>query len=334
MSLLTIIVPTFNRADSLALLLNTLCLELSGLESQVDVVVGDNCSTDSTQGVTRAFKASWPNVTLLRHASNVGPDENFCRCIEQVHTRYFWIIGDDDLPRAGALRQVIDLLAAASPDLVYLESDWQQELTSNNPDDPMTKIQPVALGRMAFARRVHVWSTFISGMVVNLETYRTNHGLGSIRRHSGTNLVQLGWVLGSLKTGQRFIYVSEKCVLAKLGNTGGYAVLKVFGQNFAEIVSDIFGPTSRITEVIIRRCALGYLPGLIWSLRFANVGDFDAEDPMVVLRPRLLGHLAYWIFLMPVARLPRPLSWFSLRVSQLVSRAVVLHDRVLEHLHC
>lgn len=129
--LLTIIVPTYNRAPCLAMLLDALCVELLGLEGQVVVVIGDNASTDATPTVVAAFAGRWKATRVLRHVDNLGPDENFCRCIETVVTPYLWIIGDDDLPRAGAIQLLINLLRKHDPDLVYMTSRWAPTLSSH-----------------------------------------------------------------------------------------------------------------------------------------------------------------------------------------------------------
>ena len=242
--LLTIIVPTYNRAECLELLLTTLAREMAELEGRVGIIVGDNASTDRTPDVTSAFAASAPAALVIRHDANLGPDENFCRCVERVTSRYFWIIGDDDLPRAGAIRHVLELLATHSPDLVYLESDWRPEIRDNDPHDPVRDEAPDLMVSLRFARRVHVWTTFISGIVVDRESLVAKQPPEQLRRYSNTSLVQLGWVLGTLKAGTRFLVVRQKCILATQGNTGGYSVLKVFGNNFPSIVSDALGADS------------------------------------------------------------------------------------------
>src|SRR5690349_9740053 len=112
--LLTLIVPTYNRADSLELLLRTLADECRGLAGAVSVLVSDNASTDRTPEVTRAAQAAWPELLVQRHPANCGPEENFCTGVERVESRYFWIIGDDDCPKRGVLAKIVSLLQERS----------------------------------------------------------------------------------------------------------------------------------------------------------------------------------------------------------------------------
>lgn len=332
--LLTIAVPTYNRADCLELLLSTLLRELQGLEGRVAVVVGDNASTDRTTEVTAAFAAAWRDTVLVRHEQNLGMDGNFCGCAERVRTPYFWVVGDDDLPRAGAVRAVLSLLEREAPDLVYLDSRWLPDLKDMAPAPPVETLQAVALGRLAFARRVHVWTTYLSGMVV-----RSTPLLGDparLRRYADTQLSQLAWVLEALGRGQRFIHVTTPCVFATEGNTGGYKVLQVFGQNFPAIVREALAQTkpagASLAHAILRRTALGYLPDLLWGLRAAKLGRFEHEDAAAVLRPQFGTSIAFHCLLRPIGHASRPIARMALAAAHLASRIVRAGDRLAERL--
>src|ERR1700761_1591163 len=106
-ALLTIVVPTYNRRDNLALLLRALQPELAPLRESVAVLVSDNASTDGTQALTQEMQAQWPELVVQRHPANLGPDGNFASCVARVDTRYFWIIGDDDLPKRGVVAKLV-----------------------------------------------------------------------------------------------------------------------------------------------------------------------------------------------------------------------------------
>lgn len=299
--LLTIIVPTYNRARHLGMLLDALSVELHGLEDQVVVVIGDNASSDETPEVTALFADRWEASRVLRHAENLGPEENFCRCIETVETPYFWIIGDDDLPRAGAIQLLINLLHAHDPDLVYLTSRWVPTLSSHEEAGKVTGLRAKLLDQQAFARSVHVWTTFISGVIVK-KVFAPN---GSLRQFTGTSLVQLGWVLGALRDGHRFVYVSDPCVLATLGNSGGYGVLEVFGNNFQRVAREVFSGSAahrRLAEDMVRRTSAAFLPDLIWELRHARLGAFDPNESIAAkLEPQLGRSLLYHLLIKPLA---------------------------------
>lgn len=299
--LLTIIIPTYNRAACLRMLLEALRVELRGLDGHVAVIIGDNASTDDTPAVAQNFASIWPETRLLRHKENLGPDENFCRCVEQVSSSYFWIIGDDDLPRAGAIQPLLIMLREHQPDLVYLSSMWTTVLACHDESLHVNDLEASLLDRVTFARRVHVWTTFISGSIVK----RALAPDYSLRRFTGSHLVQLGWVLGALRNGSRFVHVATPCVLATSGNSGGYSLLKVFGNNFQRIAREAMSGSHELESVaegMIRRASLAYLPDLVWAFRQNRVGSFDpSENVTAALKPELGSSLAYRFLIQPLS---------------------------------
>lgn len=302
-AVLTIIVPTYNRSSFLEKLLKALEAELSGLGG-VCVIVGDNASTDATADVTARFQARQPAWRMLRHPENCGAEENFCRCIEQVQTPYFWIIGDDDLPREGVVRRVAELLHAEQPDLLYLRSEWKPDVGEDR-RWPMAQPTPWRMrDRASFAASVHVWVTFISGMVVRRDAVQPPQAL---RRFMGSYLVQLGWVLPTLMAGHKFITVDEPWMLATNENTGGYKLLTVFGRNLVEVVESACSPDSVVSRHILRALLWNYLPGLLWMVRSRDTQAFQGESVLDALAP-LRRFAAYRWLLVPLYRLPLPLA--------------------------
>jgi len=306
-SLLTIVIPTYNRADCLSLLLTTLTEELCGLEEKVRVIVGDNASTDHTPAVTNAFLAANPTAEILRHSENLGADENFCRCIDNAHSQFFWIIGDDDLPKSGVLAAVVALLEQEDTDILYLNSEWMPAIRSAKDGEQVARLTARKLGGEDFAREVNVWVTFISGMVVNRERlFALNPGL-DIRRFNGTCLVQLGWVLPLLMSGSSFKICGQRCVLATSGNTGGYGLFTVFGKHFPTILDAVCGSSSLIGRSISSQLRWVYIPRLIKGTRFGNIGAFQSEDILGSLAA-FKGSLAYRLAMRPLIQFPRPLA--------------------------
>ena len=302
--LLTIIVPTYNRARRLSLLLNHLAQQLKGLDGLVQVIIGDNASTDETPEVIQAFMLKYPSTQVLRHCANLGADENFCRCLDQVSTRFFWIIGDDDLPKHGVVAAVLSFLEKEGADLLYLNSEWGTDICNEKQSEHIKNFPVRTKSREAFAQEVNVWVTFISGLVVNRERlFELNPSL-DIRRFSGTCLVQLGWVLPLLMTGSAFKICRQRCVLATSGNSGGYGLFEVFGCKFPNILNEICGSNSRVNYIINRQLQWVHIPRLIRGTRFGKIGAFqEAEilDHLVMFK----GSLAYRVGMRPLTQLPR-----------------------------
>lgn len=323
LALLTVVVPTYNRAAHLQLLLQSLAGQPAAVRARVAVIVGDNASTDATPEVAAAFAADYPHARVMRHAVNVGPEENFCLCLEQVDTPWFWIFGDDDLPKPGVLAAVLDLLQSAAPDLVYLRSEWLASLQGPGDGTPVRQFTPVPLTHTAMARDAHVWLTFISGLVVRRERLQTLSPPLELRRFTGTSLVQLGWILPLLRPDSRLWMVPQPCILATAGNSGGYRVVEVFGTRLPQIIRAALPEDSPVARILLRALAWGYMPGLLWLSRGAEGRRFEGEDVRASLAP-LRASLAYPLLLWPIAHLPRPLAQPFLLAARVIGRVRAL----------
>ena len=327
-NILTIVIPTYNRAATLSFLLTVLRTELAGLASRVSVIIGDNASPDDTAQVTAAFERDVPGTRVLRHAQNLGADENFCSCLDVVTTRYFWIIGDDDMPKPGVIARLVALLVRDEPDLVYLHSEWSSVISHADQGVAVADLHARQLSRLAFAREVNVWVTFISGLIIRRAAFHPLPDATATRRFAGTNLVQLSWVLGALQSGVKFVHVSDPCILATAGNTGGYAVVNVFSTNFTAIVNEVFGTGSAVARAFIQRNLVGYLPQLVWDVRFGSIGTFHAEGVWATLKTALSGYAYCWLFLAPISLAPKEVAWVFLQLTKVFRRVTGLTDKV------
>jgi len=91
--LVSIGIPTYNRADSY--LRYALRSAISQTYKNIEIIVSDNCSPDSTESVVKAFDD--PRVRYYRHAENIGPVKNRNFCLEQSQGQYFLLLFDDDV---------------------------------------------------------------------------------------------------------------------------------------------------------------------------------------------------------------------------------------------
>src|ERR1700761_2957361 len=115
--LLTIAIPTFNRAQDLLAALTVLEPQLAAYP-QVEVLVSDNASADDTPQVLAVaqerFAAQGIRLEIQRHAENIGSDANFVSCYHRARGSFFWLCGDDDLIVPGGLTQLMPHLQDAA----------------------------------------------------------------------------------------------------------------------------------------------------------------------------------------------------------------------------
>lgn len=107
---LSICIPTFNRANHLANCLNSIAIATRGKRLDFEVCVSDNGSTDGTEAVVASAPASLP-LRYRRNSENLGLPRNFLAAVEMARGRFAWLIGDDDLLLPGAVETLLSLIA-------------------------------------------------------------------------------------------------------------------------------------------------------------------------------------------------------------------------------
>jgi len=121
--LLSICIPTHNRADTLRLTLANVLSEAAPWAGKVEVVVSDNASTDATAAVLAECGAA---LRWQVRPENVGYFRNVVGMAGEIaRGRFLWFIGDDDMIIRGSVARVLDQLERR-PDLefFYLNYSW------------------------------------------------------------------------------------------------------------------------------------------------------------------------------------------------------------------
>lgn len=121
--LLTVAIPTFERAELLDRQLAWFAEAVRGREEQVELLVADNASGDRTPWVVDAWRERLGGGALrtrwLRRPEDVGAVRNISGCLRAAAGRFVWVVSDDDRLRPDALRFVLDALERR-PDLSLL----------------------------------------------------------------------------------------------------------------------------------------------------------------------------------------------------------------------
>ncbi|MBD2594126.1 glycosyltransferase [Nostoc sp. MBR 210] len=138
--LLTIAIPTYNRAELLDKQLLWLGKAIQGFESECEILVSDNCSTDHTQVVIQKWQAKLSNITFRsnRNPENLGVMRNIMYCLSSATTKYVWTIGDDDPIQDRAIPYVIHKLKQYEDlGLLFLNFSGRNKI-NNEPVHPPT----------------------------------------------------------------------------------------------------------------------------------------------------------------------------------------------------
>lgn len=108
--LLSICIPTYNRAHLLKVMLKVLLPQVREFENDVEVIVSDNASTDDTLFVIKGSKKLGP-FKYYTHTSNIGAVANFIKCTTELATgKYVWLLGDHNLMQPNGIKDLLKIL--------------------------------------------------------------------------------------------------------------------------------------------------------------------------------------------------------------------------------
>jgi abequosyltransferase len=131
--LLTIAIPTYNRAAILDEQLGWLANAIAGYESECEILISDNASKDNTQAVIKKWQENLVNIDFRvnQNVVNIGVMKNIAYCLKNATSKYVWVIGDDDTIQTNALSYVINNLKT-HPDLSLLSLNYSRFDLPNN----------------------------------------------------------------------------------------------------------------------------------------------------------------------------------------------------------
>lgn len=106
---LAICIPTYNRANTLPMLMDSILdqIDSNGL---IQICISDNASEDNTEEIINEYKIKFPYISYHRNDKNLGPDRNFLKCVEIANSSFCWLMGSDDKLEPNALSNVLNFL--------------------------------------------------------------------------------------------------------------------------------------------------------------------------------------------------------------------------------
>jgi len=118
---LSICIPTYNRQNFLARLLDNCIKETTGIENLVEVCVSDNGSTDETEKILKAYSKKSRLIRYRRNKKNLGFESNLVSVLSMAKGEYCWIMGDDDIFLKDSIKEILSIIDLKNPDFIISE---------------------------------------------------------------------------------------------------------------------------------------------------------------------------------------------------------------------
>jgi glycosyltransferase involved in cell wall biosynthesis len=159
--LVTIGMPTYNGARYLAQSIDSL---LGQDYSNFEIAISDNCSTDGTEAIARAYAQRSKRVRYVRSETNLGASANFNRALGLARGPYFMWAADHDLWDPALISRCVAALEAdPAAVLAYPQSLLIDEngAVIEEMDDQIDLGQPSALDRY----KCLIWRLNVCNMI-------------------------------------------------------------------------------------------------------------------------------------------------------------------------
>jgi len=107
---LSICIPTHNRAGFLKKNLNFLAKMVT---QEIELVIGNDGSTDNTKEVVEDFAKENPKIHLkyIDFKKRVYFDGNVMEIVKSANGKFCWLLGDDDLPKKDSIKKIKSIIA-------------------------------------------------------------------------------------------------------------------------------------------------------------------------------------------------------------------------------
>lgn len=302
--LLTIAIPTYNRAKFLERCLNSIVDQIKGQESLIELIVSDNCSTDNTHEVIERIILKGIPIQYIKNVENKGADFNIAQCYIMAQGKYVVAFGDDDIIVKGGLQKILEILSSGDYGVVHLKNSVIGK-TVYEYDKTSSINYTIYDNSSKFLKKVNYYVSFISGNVVNRKYFDEK----ILTPYYGTYLIQVPYILESILSAKQNIYVDDILLLAEPDNSGGYNLFEVFGPNFINILEDVEVRFKRneIKDIIVKELILTFFP--VWIIRIKTENfKFERINPITLLKPSYKSYFYFWLVCYPISCLPHKLA--------------------------
>lgn len=286
--LLSINIPIYNRSSYLDRMLARFLEDKDLFEDKVALFISDNCSKEALSDVVQKYTDQGLRVFYDRNETNIGGDGNIVKCFKHGGGEYVWVLGSDDVPCRGVVREVVRILDSGKKyGLLHLDDKLEN-----------TAFREYESADALF-EAMHVWITFISRNIVSGQYIARV----PVEQYQSTSFAQIpvyltagyGASLNAIWTCDAF---EAGCDSAA---NGGYNVFRVFCDNLLSLLRQFVAEGYmrkesyfRIKKAVYKNFTVHYILKFLVKRRENN---FDTSGGWRIVFRNYGGHLySYWYF--------------------------------------
>jgi len=222
--ILSICIPTYNRADILDKTLSTLVSEPSFIAEKIEICISDNASTDNTGEVVKQYTDKYSNIIYNRNIKNTEIiDGNFPIVGEMASGTFIKFLNDYASFKPGELDKIIEFIETnrkERPVLFFSNNNLRNKTTEVIHCDTLDQ----------FVQEASYFITWVLAAGMWRDDFRSIND-------RDRSVVKFMWCpdnyLRLISAGRKaIIYNRQFCVLQTLKSKGGYNIFQVFVINY------------------------------------------------------------------------------------------------------
>ena len=319
MSTLTICIPTYNRAAFLDECLASLCPQLT---EGVELIVLDNASSDETATVVGKWRQATPlGIGYERHPENIGGNRNLDAAARRGKGRYIWVLGDDEVVLAGAVKRILSLVAQGVDFVILNHAIY--DLKMEKPlvpywfglnEDRELKNCNEAMAYLGLS------AGFISAIVTKREIL-TSPSPEEAEKYAKHGFNQVYAFYKGLSSGGSGVVTGEVVLHARGGNARGYDWSDFFVTGVGVVFSDLgrnCGYSRKSVRAALSNCIVRYHVGHLVESKFLKRSTRDIISKGF-RHFSLCGR--YWVVLIPLSVIPPFMFQLARRAKRRLKRA-------------
>ena len=133
---ISVLITTYNRVTFLETTVSLFISQIisGGLIDQVEVIIGNDASSDGTKEYLDQLKTKYQFIKVINHSTNLGLSGNVEALVAEASGEYIWHFGEDDLIIGGAIKKILESISANDPNYIIINTKNIISLDNRNLD--------------------------------------------------------------------------------------------------------------------------------------------------------------------------------------------------------
>ncbi len=311
---LSLCIPTYNRADTLRQLLDSIIAQQAHT-LHYEIVVSDNASTDQTPEVIAEYRDCGLPIVYHRFDDNRGFDRNALNAVAIASGEFCWLFGSDDILEPTAFQRVehaIDRhpgIAGLSVGSHGYNADLSQPIFIDDHISTTFGAETLFIGRDAIIGTLGAWMGYMSSLIVRRSSWQNAVRSAPIEPYL-RGYVHLYLIARMLDDQATWLCLPDRLVGCRTGNESflrkdEFARTKLDIEGYEQAFGDTLGRDNPAFHRAIVKVANFYVRGHFVNAKVLNASPSYWHSAWRSALPRYWRYPTFWLRTVPVMLMPR-----------------------------